>query len=73
MSISSNGLSRDERRGPRPLTVTVTMAKKITGLGNTTIWGLIKDRKLESISIGRRRLIVFNSLEKLLSPPSETS
>jgi hypothetical protein len=74
MSICNTGLSRHELHGAKPLTVTVAMARKISGLGNTTIWALIKDRKLESISIGRRRLIVFNSLEKLLSPPSpETS
>jgi hypothetical protein len=68
MSMCSTDLSRDERHGARPLTVTVAMAKKISGLGNTTIWALIKDRKLESISVGRRRLIVYASLEKLLLP-----
>jgi hypothetical protein len=43
------------------------MAKKLSGLGNTTIWALIKSRKLESISVGRRRLILYRSLEKLLT------
>lgn len=67
MSICSTGLSHDELRGARPLTVTVAMARKLSGLGNTTLWQLIKTRKLESVSVGRRRLIVFDSLQKLLS------
>jgi excisionase family DNA binding protein len=69
MSVCSTGLSHHERgAGARPLTVTVSTAKKISGLGNTTIWALIKARKLESINVGRRRLIVYASLEKLLLP-----
>jgi hypothetical protein len=68
MSISSTGLSPYEFHGEKPLTVTVATARKISGLGNTTIWALIKARKLESTSVGRRRLIVYRSLEKLLSP-----
>jgi excisionase family DNA binding protein len=51
-----------------PITVTIQTARKITGLGNTTIWSLIKDRKLETVCVGRRRLIVYRSLEQLLSP-----
>jgi len=70
MSICSTGLSHHELHGAKPLTVTVAMAKNLSGLGNTTIWALIKTRKLESISVGRRRLIVFDSLQKLLSPAS---
>jgi excisionase family DNA binding protein len=53
---------------PKPLTVTVAAARKISGLGNTTIWGLIKQGKLEAVRIGRRTLITFRSLEALLAP-----
>ena len=52
----------------KPLTVTVATTRKISGLGNTTIWGLIKNGALETIRIGRRRLILYSSLETLLSP-----
>jgi len=52
----------------KPLTVTVAAARKISGLGNTTIWGLIKQGKLEAVRIGRRTLITFRSLETLLTP-----
>lgn len=52
----------------KPLTVTVATARKISGLGNTTLWGLIKARKLEAVRIGRRTLVTFRSLEALLTP-----
>ena len=73
MSIST-GLPRHELHGGKPLTVTVAMARKISGLGNTTIWALIKKHDLETVCVGRRRLIVYRSLERLLSPvPSDPS
>jgi len=68
MSISSTGLSDHEFHGAKPLAVTVSTARKLTGLGNTTIWALIKSGKLESVRVHRRRLIVYRSLEKLLAP-----
>jgi excisionase family DNA binding protein len=51
----------------KPITVTVKTAREITGLGNTTIYDLIKQGKLETCKVGRRRLIVFKSLESLVS------
>jgi hypothetical protein len=74
MSFASTGLSHHELHGGKPLTVTVAMARDISGLGNTTLWALIKSGRLESTCVGRRRLIVYCSLEKLLSPaPSDSS
>jgi excisionase family DNA binding protein len=70
MSIPCTKLSRHEFRGAKLLTVTVAMARELSGLGDTTIWALIKSGKLESICVGRRRLIVYASLEKLLFPAS---
>jgi hypothetical protein len=51
-----------------PLTVTVATARKISGLGNTKLWELIRDRKLETVHVGRRTLITFQSLQSLLTP-----
>lgn len=68
MSISSTGLSDHESHVAKPLTVTVATAKKLSGLGNTTIWALIKDRTLETVHVGRRTLITYRSLEALLAP-----
>jgi excisionase family DNA binding protein len=50
----------------RPVLVTVKTARSLTGLGNTKIYELIAEKKLRSITVGRRRLIVFASIEDLL-------
>ena len=49
-----------------PLTVTVKETERITGLGTTTIYKLIGDKKLETTKIGTRTLIVYSSIKKLL-------
>jgi hypothetical protein len=62
----STGLSDYE--SAKPLTITVATAKRLSGLGNTTIWALIKDQTLETVHVGRRTLITYRSLEALLTP-----
>lgn len=52
--------------GFKPLTVTFQAAKQITGLGMTTLWALAKARRIEVVRVGRRTLIIFASLERLL-------
>jgi len=71
VSVLSAGLSDYETHGAKPLTVTVGTAKKLSGLGNTTLWRLIKERQLETVHVGRRTLITFRSLEALLAPRSQ--
>jgi excisionase family DNA binding protein len=71
VSVSSTRPSDYGPHGAKPLTVTVGTAKELSGLGNTTIWALIKDRTLETVQVGRRRLIIFRSLEALLAPRSQ--
>jgi hypothetical protein len=72
MSRASADLSCQELHGAKPLTVTVATARRISGLGNTTLWALIKDRRLETVRIGRRTLVTFRSLEALLAPNLES-
>lgn len=55
-----------------PITVTISTARKLSGLGATTIWRLIKDHKLEVVRVGRRTLVTFRSLEALLTPCSSS-
>jgi excisionase family DNA binding protein len=54
-----------------PLTTTVATARRLSGLGNTTVWRLISDGTLASVTIGRRRLIVYESLRRLLAPDQQ--
>jgi excisionase family DNA binding protein len=51
----------------KPITVSFQTAIKITGLGLTTLWALAKANRIELVRVGRRTLIKFASLEKLLS------
>lgn len=49
-----------------PLTITIDGTKKATGLGATKIYELIKEGKLETVSIGRRRLVKVASIRALV-------
>lgn len=68
------GAQNDPRRKPRrlaspkPITVTIDDTSRITGLGNTKIYELIAQGRLETLTIGRRRLVLFRSIEALLQP-----
>jgi excisionase family DNA binding protein len=50
-----------------PITVTVAETRKVSGLGTTTIYHLIKHKKLKTIRVGRRRLVDYASLKALLT------
>jgi excisionase family DNA binding protein len=67
MSIQSTGLSRHETGSAKPLAVTVKRACELIGVGNTTMYELIHDGRVKTIRIGRRRLVIYHSLEKVVS------
>lgn len=46
-----------------PLFLSVPAGARRLGIGQTTAWGLIKDRKLPTVRIGRRTLIPVAGLE----------
>ena len=52
---------------PERLSYSVAEAAKVTGLGRTTIYGLIGSGELPSRKIGNRRLIPAKALEALVS------
>lgn len=68
MMAHATDVSRDSNDGARPLAVPVKTACKLVGVGNTTMWGLIKVGRVKTVSIGRRRLVIYASLEALLTP-----
>jgi excisionase family DNA binding protein len=49
-----------------PITVTVAEGCKQSGLGRTLLYELIQKNCIETIKIGRRRLIVYASLRRFL-------
>jgi excisionase family DNA binding protein len=68
MTIDTTGISRSVPEDARPLAVSVKTACKLVGVGNTTMWSLIKAGRVKTVSIGRRRLVIYSSLESLLTP-----
>ena len=62
------GIGHDRGPPPEPLTVTFPTAKKISGLGLTTLWKLGKEGRIKLVRVGRRTLIWFPSLKILLTP-----
>lgn len=56
-----------------PVTVTVDGAKKALGLGTTKIYELIGSGELETVTIGRRRLVKVSSIKALVGETGETA
>jgi len=79
MSINSmnreprrRGPSRDDvERGTEPLLVTVREGRRLTGLGNTKFYELIRNGTIETVKVGRRTLPTFASLKKLATPAGD--
>jgi hypothetical protein len=57
-----------------PIAITVRRACELSGLGPTSIWGFLKDGRLEAVRVPgvRRTLVSYASLVRLLAPPSES-
>jgi excisionase family DNA binding protein len=54
---------------PAPLlTLTVREALRATGLGRTTLYKLIDSGRIRRVKIGKRVLIPFDDLQKLVAP-----
>jgi excisionase family DNA binding protein len=68
MSIPSPG-RYEEKQVARPLAVSIAEACELIGVGRTTMWALIKTGRVKTVNIGRRRLVIFSSLEMLFSKP----
>jgi excisionase family DNA binding protein len=54
-----------------PLTLSVREAVRVTGLGKTTLFKLIDTGKLRRVKVGKRTLIPFTDLKKLVAAESE--
>jgi len=49
-----------------PVSVRVAMAVRLTGIGRSTLYELIKSGEIETIKIGRSTLIPYRCLKKLV-------
>ncbi len=50
-----------------PLTITINDARKAIGVGRTTIYSLIANGQIETVKIGRRRLVRVESIRQLVA------
>jgi excisionase family DNA binding protein len=64
-------ISEDESLDP--VTVTIPVALRVSGLGRTKLYDLLSKGEIQSVRIGTRRLIVFASLKALLTPKTAQS
>ena len=55
-----------EPLAPRRLTITVQQTAAILGVSVPTIWSMLSNKRLESIALNRRRLILWESVERLI-------
>jgi excisionase family DNA binding protein len=62
-----SGRSANELVSLKPLAVPVKTARALLGIGNTKFYELVNDRTIETISLGRRRLVIYASLERLVA------
>lgn len=49
-----------------PITAPVREFCRLSGLGHTSVYDLIRRGELESITVGRRRLIILASYHRLI-------
>lgn len=47
-----------------PIFVSIAEAQRMLGLGKTSLYSLIAEKKLETKQIGRRRLVLVSSLRQ---------
>jgi excisionase family DNA binding protein len=50
-----------------PVTVSVPVALKLSGLGRTKLYEMLANKEIESLRVGTRRLVVFASLKARLT------
>jgi excisionase family DNA binding protein len=59
-------LSEVETLPTEPISVRIAMAVKLTGIGRSTLYELIKSGEIETVKIGRSTLIPYRCLKKLV-------
>jgi hypothetical protein len=50
----------------KPLTVSVKRARELLDISHTTIWKLIGEKRLDTVQLGTKRLVIFSSIERLI-------
>ena len=62
-----NEPNRHFKRNPlKPVSATIDDTCHLTGLGRTKVYELIAEGRLKAVAIGRRRLVLYSSIEDLI-------
>lgn len=64
----TNGTPRNRKSSLEPLTVSAQTAQRLLDIGNTKFWLLVKEGRIELTEVGRRRMVIYQSLKALTRP-----
>jgi hypothetical protein len=65
--MTADAATSTKAEGFVPITATVTQFRRLSGLGKTKIFEMLKEGELQSVRIGRRGLVMMDSYRDLLS------
>jgi excisionase family DNA binding protein len=58
---------------PAPLlTLTIREALRATGIGKTTLYKLFDSGQVRRVKVGKRTLVRYDDLQKLVAPPDQS-
>jgi excisionase family DNA binding protein len=63
---AQEALAAQEALPAEPISVRISVAVKLTGIGRSTLYELIKSGEIETVKIGRSTLIPYRCLKKLV-------
>ncbi|WP_174292810.1 helix-turn-helix domain-containing protein [Sphingomonas bacterium] len=63
---AASALATIEALPTEPISVRISMAVKLTGIGRSTLYELIKSGEIETVKIGRSTLIPYRCLKRLV-------
>ncbi|MEI9850172.1 MAG: helix-turn-helix domain-containing protein [Sphingomonas sp.] len=64
--IAQEALAAQEALPTEPISVRIAVAVKLTGIGRSTLYELIKSGQIETVKIGRSTFIPYRCLKKLV-------
>jgi len=56
----------NESNAPRPLAYSIKDAVQVSSIGRTTLYGLIASGDIETVKVGKRRLVKAASLARFI-------
>ena len=64
--VAQEALAKQAALPSEPISVRIATAVKLTGIGRSTLYELIKSGEIETVKIGRSTFIPYRCLKKLV-------